>query len=321
MLDVSAPENYAGTVGCSDMLRYTESDVYLVDGSVKGVADHMVGKHGIAWYKPSGNLWYFREYGTDDNRLVSFHQLGFCPVVGDEVLSTSGHVPSDYRMEMYNNLEDSQLRSRLITVTKTEWSDINNEGQQDSSPHIWVTGEVKSLQKPDDTEQVRFPVFSPHNLNWMFPQASSLYDSLVPCRNLAFHEFHRVATYLSNLQVTQENYRSDIELIGSLLKDEAESRSWCEEYDDFIDHFNGKSKIAHIEERRNDYYVDIEVDVTIRVKDVCYTSARNEDDAVENVRDLSVGDLDIDLAYLLRDSSNYEVIAEDIAEIGTANLQ
>ena len=29
MLDVSAPENYAGTVGCSDMLRYTESDVYL----------------------------------------------------------------------------------------------------------------------------------------------------------------------------------------------------------------------------------------------------------------------------------------------------
>ena len=81
MLDIyaptaSAPENNAGTVGCSDMLRYTESDVYLVDGRVKGVPDDMVGKHGLAWFRPSESRWYFREYGTDDSRLVEFHQLG-----------------------------------------------------------------------------------------------------------------------------------------------------------------------------------------------------------------------------------------------------
>ena len=75
MLDIyaptaSAPENNAGTVGCSDMLRYTESDVYLVDGRVKGVPDDMVGKHGLAWFRPSESRWYFREYGTDDSRLV-----------------------------------------------------------------------------------------------------------------------------------------------------------------------------------------------------------------------------------------------------------
>lgn len=320
---VSAPENYAGTVGYSDMLRYTESDVYLVDGRVNGVADDMVGKHGLAWYRPSESRWYFREYGTDDNRIVHFHQLGFCPMVGDEVLSSSGSVPLDYRMDMYGNMEDSQIQNRLIKVTKTEWSDINNLGQQDTSPRIWVTGEVKSVQKPDDTEEVRFPVYSPYVLHWMFPQASSLYrDShSVPCRNLAFHEFHQFANRMALLGMDKTNYQSDIELIGDMLREEAESRSWCEEYDSFIDHFNSKSKAAYIEPRSNDYQVDVEMEYTIRVKGTVYTSARNEDEAVDNVRDMSAGDMDIDFAYLLCDSSNYEVIDEDVHEVGDANVQ
>ena len=323
MLDVSAPENNAGTVGCSDMLRYTESDVYLVDGRVKGVADDMVGKHGSAWYKPSESRWYFREHGSDDNRTVYFHQLGFCPVVGDEVLSSSGHVPLDYRMDMYGNMEDSQIRNRIIKVTKTEWSDINNNGQQDTRPHIWVTGEVKSVQKPDDTEEVRFPVYSPYVLHWMFPQASSLYrDSHnVPCRNLAFHEFHEVANRMALLSMDKTNYESDIELIGDMLRNEAENRNWCEEYDHFIDGFNSKSKVAHIEPRSNDYYVDVEVEYTIRVRDVAYTSARNEDEAVDNVRDMSVGDMGIDLEYLLSNKNNWEVIDEDVHEVGSATAQ
>ena len=237
--------------------------------------------------------------------------------------STSGKVPPDYRMEMYGNMEGLQLRNRLIRVTKTEWSDINNEGQQDSSPHIWVTGEVKSVQKPDDTEQVRFSVHSPYVLHWLFPQASSLYrnEMDVPCRNLAFHEFYNLAAHVSKLQVSNNNYSSDIELIGDMLQNEAENRNWCEEYDRFIDGFNDKSKIAFIPPRSHDYYVDVEVEYTIRVRDVVYTSARNEDEAVDYVRDMSVDDMNIDLDYMLSNSNNYEVIDEDVHEVGSANLQ
>jgi len=232
----------------SDLLRYNESSVYIVDGHTPFEADDMVGKHGLAWWQHSENRWYFREYGTENVRWVKFHQLGFCPLIGDQVLVRGAEVPVEYRMDRYGKLDTQQVRDRLITVTGTEWSRLNNKGEVKEwwKPRVWINGEVKSHQNPDETEQVRFTVFSPHQLDWMFPDESSLGDKDVPSRNLLFHEFHAVHALLSQASNRESYYEKDFHLIGEMLSDEAHRGGRCDEFDRFVEIFNSDSELGVI---------------------------------------------------------------------------
>ena len=303
----------------SASLRYNECHVFIRDGHQRGTDDDMVGQEGIAWWRPTELRWYFRKYGTDEPRWVRFHQLAFCPNPGDQVLAMSDSVPAEYRYNRYvtDNLEPQQVRDRLITVTGVEWSQRDHNGNADPncSAMPWVHGEVKSRQKPDDTEHVRFMAGGSDILNWTFPENSSLGDKDIVSRNLAFHEFQVLSARLNHVSHDKDSYMSDINLIGAMLEEEATDRNWCSEYDEFISVFNEKSKVAYIEPRSYDYEVEVEVEITLRIPNTVTTSAANADEARDNVSDMDLEEMGLTIENLL-DNSSYDVHSTDIHEIG-----
>lgn len=305
----------------SASLRYNECHVFIRDGHTRGHDDAMVGQQGIAVWRPSELRWYFTPFGSTENaRWVRFHQLGFCPMPGDQVLALSSQVPVEYQYDRYsNNLEPQQIRDRLITVTSVEWSKRDRDGtlNDSCSPMAWVWGEVKSRQKPDDTEQVRFMAGGPDILNWMFPEYSSLGDEDIVGRNLAFHEFHLLSARLNHESHDKANFMSDVNLLGAMLEEEATDRSWCNEYDEFINIFNEKSKIAFIEPRSYDYEVEVEVEVTLRINQTVTTSAASADEARDHVGDMDLDEMGIDIDNVLSQRS-YDVHDTDIHSVGDA---
>jgi len=311
----------AETQSASASLRYNECHVFIRDGHTRGTDDAMVGQEGIAVWRPNELRWYFREYGsTGEGRWVRFHQLGFCPMPGDQVLALSSNVPIEYRYDRYsNNLEPQQIRDRLITVTGVEWSQRDQNGNPDlNCSHMpWVHGEVKSHQKPDDTEQVRFMAGGPDVLNWMFPEWSSLGDKDIVSRNLAFHEFHLLSSRLNHEAHDKASYMNDVNLLGRMLEEEATDRSWCSEYDEFINTFNEKSKVAYIEPRSYDYEVEVEVEVTLRVTQTVTTSAASADEARDHVGDMDLDEMGFDIDNVLAQRS-YDVHDIDIHNVGDA---
>ena len=297
----------------SSILRYTKSKAFIKAPAIPNYNDDMVGKEGYVEYKHNDQRWYFQEEGGDEWRWVHFFQIAFVPMPGDKILVSSPQIPHEYRYDRYINLSDNDIRDMVVTVTKVEWyqpeSDVNGCAR--------ITGEVKSRQKPDDTEQVQFD--NPQlglSMPWVFASSAFTPDEAED-RATRFHEFHRVSVNLADYQRLKNDYYKDIELLADMLREEAENRNWCEEYDNFVDNFNSQSKVATIEPRTNDYEVEVTFDICIRVTNSVVTSARNADEAVDNVRDMSIGDMDFDLHNHLM-NFDYEVIDEDIHEVGNA---
>ena len=298
----------------STHLRYTESRAFIKAPASPGYTDSMVGKLGYVEYKVQDHTWYFREEGQAERRRVQFNQIAFVPMLNDKILVWGPGIPPEYHYDRYVNKTDDIIRDLIVTVT-TVTCDLADDALTGT---ITITGEVKSRQKPDDTEQVKVTVPNQGtSLPWKFAEAV-LSPEESECRATRFHEFHDFVQAIYTANKFKANYSSDFELIGEMLQNEATERNWCEEYDTFVDAFNAKSKVAYIEPRSNDYDVEVELELTIRVKTTVFTSARNADEAVDNVRDMGMYDIEYDLSSLIN-SGDYDVTDEDIHEIGSAN--
>ena len=294
-------------------LRYTESKAFIKAPAIPNYADTMLGKEGFVQYKHNDQRWYFRDATTAEWRWVHFHQIAFVPMPEDKILVTSQQIPYEYRYDRYQNLSDNDIRDLVVTVTKVEWYQPENG----DTGCARITGEVKSRQKPDDTEQIQFDVpRSGLSTPWVFA-AMALTPEDSEDRATRFHEFHRLSVNLYDFQRLKNDYYKDIELLGQMLLEEAETRQWCEEYDTFIDRFNEKSKVATIEPRSNDYEVEVTYEITIRVTNSVITAARNEDEAMDNVREMGIGDMDFDLHNHLS-NFDYDVVDEEIYAVGDA---
>jgi len=105
--------------------------------------------------------------------------------------------------------------------------------------------------------------------------ASAGYRLLAEARDRALHE-------VSNVQAERdrayEQHQQDIDLISGLLTSEAEDRSWCSEYDDFVE---GANRRLHrgLKPRKRDYLVEVRVTTTVTVR----VEASSEEDARGNV--------------------------------------
>ena len=267
----------------SKTLRYNESQAIIKASSSPGYTDPLLGRKGFAHYNSNEGRWYFREEGTDDNRWVHFNQISFVPMIGDKILVSSSDVPFEYHWDRYNSPRDAQsIEDHTVRVTSVTHELSDNA----SYVRIHVTGEVKSRQKPDDTEQVAFnmPTNTSILLPWTFAEAVA-YPDESERRATLFHDFHRVSVRLWEMTREKRDYSSDIELIGSMLENEAESRNWCSEYDQFIDRFNAESKIAFIDPREKDFDVTVDVTVTMTVPVTISVTARSGEDAEALVSD------------------------------------
>lgn len=310
----------------SSQLRYTEQRAVITDGRVPNYQDSMIGKSGYARYRTNEDRWYFREDGQDDFVWVHFRQICFVPMIGDKIVTGSGSLPEYYQVAEHNVLTEDEIRRRTIEVTNVVYEARNDQGEPIVNPtvgdqrpnRVWIMGEVKSLQKPDDTEQVIFPSSPNHqSLAWRF-LALAVGDIELANRHVMFHEFHRLNQRLDLVKTEKSEWKNDLDLLGELLRDEAENRGWCEEYDTFVDHYNMKSKHAFIEPRVNDYEVEVTMEFTIQVTTSVMTEAQNDADARDNVANMGLGDFDVDLhAHLM--NHNYAVNDENIIDVGDAS--
>ena len=292
----------------SNTLRYNESQAIIKAPASPGYTDSLLGRKGFAHYNSSEGRWYFREEGTNDERWVHFNQISFVPMIGDKILVSSADIPVEYQWDRYNSLRDAQsIEDRTVRVTS-----VTHELSDDASyVRIHVTGEVKSRQKPDDTEQVTFkmPTNTSTLLPWTFAEA--VVRPLSERRATLFQEFHRVSARLWEMTKEKRDYSSDIELIGSMLENEAESRNWCSEYDYFIDKFNAESKIAFIDPREKEFDVTVDVSVSMTVPVTISVTARSEEDAESIVEDSASSYIDDSLVETTVNSGEWSINIDD----------
>jgi hypothetical protein len=76
---------------------------------------------------------------------------------------------------------------------------------------------------------------------------------------------------------------ADLEVIAEALRDEAESRGWCDEYNDFVSKVSEKTSEHHLLALEQEYEVDVEVEATVRTTRTISVLARSLEDAQEMV--------------------------------------
>lgn len=92
----------------------------------------------------------------------------------------------------------------------------------------------------------------------------------------------RITEYAFEEAGVSENseHERDIKLIGEVLLREAETREWCEEYDEIIERLNERLTIK-LPERLQEYTVNFAIETVVR--------ARTESEASEIVEDRVIG--------------------------------
>lgn len=275
----------AVVVSSSSLVLGSYEQYAFVNG---GHRENLRGKHGIAKFNPEEYRWYFRAGHTDEWFWVPFEFLSFVPGAGDRIFSSSESLDPVRRFYGAANLTAQNRADKIIEVTGVAYDSRTAEGNPAAeatviTPQAWIIGEIKSQQKPDDTEQVVVKAMAPYS---PYSNRSMLWHMDDPnAQHKHFKEvFNGYAKY--HLARTEANaYRDDIELVGTMLRDEAEARNWCGEYDQFVDDFNSKSQRGYIESRERDYDVTVEVTVSMTVPVMVCVSATSDEDASAIVGD------------------------------------
>ena len=253
-----------------------------------GHRQSLIGRHGIARFNPTEYRWYFRLSGAEDWFWVPFEFLSFVPGAGDRIFSYSESLDPIRRFTGPANLTEQNKADKIIEVTGVAYDSRTVDGNPTAedagiAPTAWIIGEIKSQQKPDDTEQVVVRAMAPYSV---YTSQSMLWHMDNP--NAQHKHFNEVFGGYANYHKarTEANeYRDDIELIGTMLRDEAEARNWCGEYDQFVDEFNGKSKRGYIEQREREYVVSVDVTVEMTVPVTAVVMANSDEDASAIVSD------------------------------------
>jgi hypothetical protein len=78
---------------------------------------------------------------------------------------------------------------------------------------------------------------------------------------------------------------SDIGIIAEALRNEAENREWCDEYNQFCDKVNSKTEEHHLLSLEQEYEVEVEVTATVITRATLSVMASSRDLAEEMVID------------------------------------
>lgn len=87
----------------------------------------------------------------------------------------------------------------------------------------------------------------------------------------------RIEALTAEIALVRQRWAEDIATIGEALLDEAESRGWCSEFDDFIESTNPKLFAEGLPRRARDWEVTVMVEVAVPVA----VSAVSEEEAIE----------------------------------------
>jgi hypothetical protein len=78
---------------------------------------------------------------------------------------------------------------------------------------------------------------------------------------------------------------ADLEVIAEALRDEAESRGWCDDYNEFVSKVSDKTSEHHLLPLEQEYEVEVEVRANVSTRVTLSVNARSYEDAQEMVMD------------------------------------
>jgi hypothetical protein len=161
-----------------------------------------------------------------------------------------------------------------VTVTPTEATEATEAITEPTTP-AEVTPEV--TPEPTLQERLRNCTHGDRDLIPVLGDAAHRIDSLEA--QLATQEAQAVRDRdrIESQQRTITEYCNDGERIAEALLDEAERRSWCSEYDSFVDSVNSSLRRMQLTLREQEYTVTSVYELVVTQ----YVTARSEDDAIE----------------------------------------
>lgn len=129
------------------------------------------------------------------------------------------------------------------------------------------------------TFPVEVPV-TPDNLVTAAEREGWLLNQIINLVEALNHEHIRWENTSSFIKTRRDNHEEDIRRIGESLISEAEARSWCDDFDTWVDNINQRLCVE-LPTRRREYTVTADYNVRIRAT----VLAVSEDDAIEVFRE------------------------------------
>ena len=158
--------------------------------------------------------------------------------------------------------------------------------------------EVKSIQKPDDTLQVRFASYE-----IVDPAPEPDVDALKLAVSALTAEKERLERDVQTFRTRADTYATDFSIVGEALMEEAENRGWCDEYDRFVENVNVLTSLLDLPEREREYEVVVTGTATVSWSHPVTVTARSADEAIEMVENNPSAYFDMDEAAT--DALNY----------------
>lgn len=151
-----------------------------------------------------------------------------------------------------------EYNGQIVTITE-----VVHDGR--------VYAEFKSTSKPDDTERLYF-------YEWLPADEPSVDIAMIPVSD---HDrtVENLNAQISRLNERVNTYASDFAIVGDMLKEEAERRGWCGEYDEFVERVNSRTARLELPTREEEYEVTVTVTGTMTHETTVSVMARSQEDA------------------------------------------
>ena len=142
-----------------------------------------------------------------------------------------------------------------------------------------LTGEFKSIQKPDDTISLSFSEWEPIDAPEVKPSEEVGIITDLQAQVDRLTEQNRV------LLSTVANWEQDWTTITDALHNEADRRGWCNEYDEFVNEVESDLRIGVMPRREREYVVSWTTTVIVNVPMSRTYTATSEENAEQMARD------------------------------------
>lgn len=142
-----------------------------------------------------------------------------------------------------------------------------------------LTGEFKSIQKPDDTISLSFSEWEPIDAPEVKPS-----EEVGIITDLQA-QVDRLTAQNRVLLSTVANWEQDWATITDALHNEADRRGWCNEYDEFVNEVESDLRIGVMPRREREYVVSWTTTVIVNVPMSRTYTATSEENAEQMARD------------------------------------
>lgn len=223
-------------------------------------------------YAVTGTEDYFPAYAPGSAVL----RINSCPVVR---FTADGNLLYTSKWEVVPKIGD---RVRALAIPGASVYDGQTCTVTEVIPNetgVVIRGEFTSLQKPDDTLLIGFSQWEPSTSPEVKPS-----EEVGIITDLQA-QVDRLTEQNAVLRRTIADWERDWVTLTCALRDEADRRGWCSEYDEFVNEVESDLRIGTMPRREREYVVSWTASVLVSVPMSRTYTAASEEDAEQMARD------------------------------------